>query len=329
MAKAKLTNLLAPIEQHRSRFFSDLTQLVEPPSEAEILNPGYWTELSDKLAPSDTIVAKLSPGLEVELRVVATHSGGMVEVEKIGETRTDVRHICICRIDPDVLHRFTMAERQNGKWVPVWSGTNLLEHVVRAGLQHLVGKDKRTSDEWPDLSITGQDLASLNAGDAPPTTQAPNGWKRDQPMVIYAPVGNDPAGTLWSSVSRLSGHMVPGTRFRTPTVADRILSEHFWAGSTTLDGRQPRWKQLAAIPGDSRGSEMVIVRPRWRLCTLLPEHFPPPRPPVEIMSEEQKAINAAKDEYVGMREAGWAQKVSQGFSWSRDRQAWQPPREDE
>jgi hypothetical protein len=306
-----------------------------------VLEPGYWRDLSETVHPGDVIVAKYGPLVtdEIRLRVISVYRGGGVRVAPVGAeddvdpADAEPRNLLICLKSSRDRNTWTMAEKTRGKWQDIWKGPQTLELVVRSAVAQY--DPSIDSDAWPDLSIAARGLDEIVEA---VNTPIPAGrsdeyvvhglaqWLNGPSITLLAPIGRE--DRQWSTAyasSREGGFDARdhfSCRFMPRVLQDQIMS-HFGAGSVVHMGQTPRWKEYA------NGRSMLLVRPHWRLMSILPGIFAPTQEYQPVMSEAAKKRYRESEQHLADVAMVQSHHESQGHTYNPDTRAWSPPEKEE
>lgn len=340
--KHSLSTIAVRAEHDRSTWVVDLQRRSGgPPTPEQVLQPGFWADMSTTVGAGDTIIARYGPlpADEIRLRVVSVYPGGAVRVavagaedDAIDPEDSQPRNLLVCLRDSRHRHTWTACQKERGRWVEFWNGPQTLDLVTRS----LIEQYDPTIDAsaWPDLTIASRGLDEILQDVSRPIPAGRDdayasvglaALAADASVTLLCPIGrSDGQWSTAMSIDRRQGFHAAdhhSTRFVAKTLRDRIL-DYFADGSTIVMGRPPTWKQFAS------SRRLLLVRPHWRLMNVCPGVFAEPTY-VPVMSEEAKRKYREAEEHLADVARVASHHESQGQTYNPETHAWSPPsRED-
>jgi hypothetical protein len=323
-------HLLSKAEFMRQQFVVDLADWpdTDRPTEEALLAPGFWRNFGPNLNRGDEITIRRLPLPEIVLIVDEPFTDGGVRMRRADQlvTAQGRTHFAICRQSATAPESFTLLTHSGDRWANGWAGSTDLRSIVGQLLPKFPGK---TSDGWPDLTITHRAVIDVLAMPPPATPDELADTEPGATVQVLAPIGGSWPDDLWCSMVRFpTGDMIPGEKFRTASLQNEVL-KFFFAGEPRQMGREARYKTWAKTRIDQGGRDILLVRPDWRLTHLLPDAWPPPKPifnPVTPeIADQAERLAAAKQ----AKETHRRQMQQRGYTWSDRTRSWKPPRRED
>jgi hypothetical protein len=126
---------------------------------------------------------------------------------------------------------------------------------------------------------------------------------------------------MWTALGKHGGNLTPGGKFREPLLVNEIL-RFFAAHEPKQTGQVELWREFGNA---HEARSELLVRPLWRACDLLPEHYPPLKPIVSAIDPTVLDQKQTRDASRQAKQAYREMMASKGYRWSDKTRSWKPP----
>jgi hypothetical protein len=319
---------LSRIEFNRAQYFVDLVDIPGPrPDEATLLSASFWRRLGSRLYAGDEITVRRSPEPDLRLVVVHAFPEGGVEVARAEQAATpqEREHLVVCRVNATSRASYTVLTGIAGQavWRNNWSGSSDLQSIVRQVLPRFA----KGAVNMPELTVTNLDQTAVRGGgilSGPPDDDLGALLPIFRPAIqshVLVPLGHADQPDMWTALGKHGGNLTPGGKFREPLLVNEIL-RFFAAHEPKQTGQVELWREFGNA---HEARSELLVRPLWRACDLLPEHYPPLKPIVSAIDPTVLDQKQTRDASRQAKQAYREMMASKGYRWSDKTRSWKPP----